>query len=78
MPITIQGTASTVELPPLCAAKQGLGDATIKMLGYWKSNAYQLYIKVPKQQLAAILRCLVIDAGTAESVMKDSSNNSHT
>ena len=37
----------------ITAAKQGLGDATIKMLGHWKSYAYQLYIKTPRQQLAA-------------------------
>lgn len=36
------------------AAKQGVGDATIKMLGRWKSNAYQLYVKTPRSQLAAI------------------------
>ena len=60
------------------AAKQGLGDATIKMLGHWKINAYQLYIKTPRQQLAAISHCLVVDTGTTESGMKDSSNHSHT
>ena len=26
------------------AAKQGISDATIKMLGRWKSSAYQLYV----------------------------------
>jgi hypothetical protein len=36
------------------AAKQGISDATIKTLGRWQSNAYQLYIKTPRQQLAAI------------------------
>ena len=35
------------------AAKQGISDATIKMLGRWKSSAYQLYIKTPRAQLAA-------------------------
>lgn len=45
------------------AAKQGIGDATIKMLGRWKSSAYQLYIKTPKEQLAAISKRLV--AGTS-------------
>ena len=29
------------------AASQGINDATIKMLGRWKSEAYQLYIKTP-------------------------------
>ena len=38
------------------AARQGIGDATIKMLGRWKSSAYQLlqYIKTPREQLAAV------------------------
>ena len=35
------------------AAKEGVGDATIKMLGRWRSNAYQLYIKTPREYLAA-------------------------
>ncbi len=34
------------------AAKRGMGDATIKLLGRWKSNTYQLYIKTPREQLA--------------------------
>jgi len=37
------------------AASQGVAETTIKMLGSWKSSAYQLYIKTPCQQLAAIL-----------------------
>ncbi len=41
------------------AAKQGINDATIKMLGRWKSNAYQLYIQTPKEQLAEFSRRLV-------------------
>jgi len=41
------------------AAKQGISDATIKMLGRWKSSAYQLYIKTPKEQLASISQRLV-------------------
>ena len=44
------------------AVKKGLGDATIKMLGCWKSDAYQLYIKTPRHQLAAISRCLAMDS----------------
>ena len=35
------------------AAAQGLSDATIKMMGRWKSSAYQLYIKTPRDQLAS-------------------------
>lgn len=40
------------------AARQGIGDATIKMLGRWKSSAYQLYIKTPREQLAAVSQLL--------------------
>ena len=35
------------------AAAQGFSTATIKMLGRWKSCAYHLYIKTPRDQLAA-------------------------
>ena len=35
------------------AAKQGISDATIKMLGRWKSSAYQVYIKTRREQLAS-------------------------
>jgi hypothetical protein len=35
------------------ATKQGISDATIKMLGRWKSSAYQVYIKTPREQLAS-------------------------
>ena len=38
------------------AASRGVGDAAIKMLGRWKSSAYQLYIKTPREQLAAYTR----------------------
>ena len=41
------------------AAKQGVEDSTIKMLGHWKSSAYQLYIKTPREQLASISKKLV-------------------
>ena len=34
------------------AAQQGIGDATIKLLGRWKSGAYQLYVKIPQEKLA--------------------------
>ena len=40
------------------AARQGIGDATIKMLGRWKSSAYQLYIKTPREQLAVVSQAL--------------------
>lgn len=52
------------------AAKQGIGDATIKTLGRWKSNAYQLYIKTPRHQLAAISRQLVADPPNLATAME--------
>ena len=43
------------------AAKKGVGDATIKMLGRWKSAAYQLYVRTPRSQLATVSKTLVAD-----------------
>ena len=40
------------------AAERGVEDATIKMLGRWKSSAYQLYVRTPREQLAAISKKL--------------------
>ena len=40
------------------AAKRGIGETTIKMLGRWQSNAYQVYIKTPRDQLAQESRVL--------------------
>ena len=36
------------------AAQAGIEDAVIKMLGRWKSSAYQRYVRTPRDQLAAI------------------------
>ena len=36
------------------AARVGLGDAMIKMLGRWESAAYQQYIRTPRDSLAAV------------------------
>ena len=33
------------------AAQKGISDSTIKMLGRWKSSAYTLYIKTPRDHL---------------------------
>lgn len=41
------------------AAQKGVSDSTIKMLGRWKSSAYQLYIKTPREKLAQVSRELV-------------------
>ncbi len=40
------------------AAKVGVEDSTIKVLGRWRSSAYQLYIKTPRHQLAAVSKRL--------------------
>lgn len=40
------------------AAEQGIGDATIKLLGRWKSSAYQVYIKTPRDHLAGVAKVL--------------------
>ena len=36
------------------AAKCGIEDSLIQTLGHWKSTAYLAYIKLPREQLAAI------------------------
>ena len=41
------------------AAKQGIEEATIKMLVRWRSSAYQRYIRTPRVQLAAISQRMV-------------------
>ena len=38
----------------ITAAKQGMEETAISMLGQWKSSIYQLYIQTPQQQLALI------------------------
>lgn len=56
------------------AAKQGVSESTIKMLGRWKSSAYQLYIKTPRSQLAAVSHHLAsleqVDSRSANSVSR--------
>ena len=41
------------------AAEQGIGDATIKLLGRWRSSAYQRYIKITPTSLASYSRTLL-------------------
>ena len=36
------------------AAERGIPDSTIKVLGRWKSEAFQTYIRLPQQWLASI------------------------
>jgi len=43
------------------AAEQGIEDSVIKMLGRWKSSAYQLNVRMPREVLSSILRKLVRD-----------------
>ena len=40
------------------AKDSGISDVHIKMLGRWKSNAYQLYVRSPKDQLAKLSKQL--------------------
>lgn len=41
------------------AAKCGFEDSLIQTLGRWKSAAYKLYIKIPRQELAAASAALL-------------------
>ena len=36
------------------AAERGIPDSTIKVLGRWKSEAFQSYIRLPSQWLASV------------------------
>ena len=38
------------------AKEAGVSDVHIKMLGRWKSNAYQLYVRTPREHLAKLSR----------------------
>ena len=40
------------------AAQRGLEDSLIQTLGRWRSDAYKLYIKLPRTQLAGVSRTL--------------------
>ena len=41
------------------AKEMGISDVHIKMLGRWKSSAYQIYIRTPQEQLAKLSSQLV-------------------
>ena len=41
------------------AKEAGISDVHVKMLGRWKSNAYQLYVRTPQQQLAKLSKQMV-------------------
>ena len=38
---------------------KGISDVNIKMLGRWKSNAYQQYVQTSQEQLANLSKQLV-------------------
>ena len=40
------------------AKEAGISDVQIKMLGRWKSEAYQLYVRTPREQLAKLSKQL--------------------
>ena len=40
------------------AAERGIGDAAIKTLGRWRSSAYQVYVKTPRDLLAGLSKRL--------------------
>ena len=46
------------------AVQQGLGDATVQMLGRWSSGAYKTYVRTPREQLAGFSQRLA--AGIAD------------
>ena len=41
------------------ATERGINDMTIKMMGRWKSNAYQIYIRILREQLALVSQQLI-------------------
>ncbi len=53
------------------AARQGVEDSTIKMLGRWRSSAYQLYVRTLREQLAAFSKELAGgSAGPSQTVSR--------
>lgn len=48
------------------AAQQGVPDSLIKMLGRWKSIAYQEYIRTPRATLCSVSKTLVKELGTSQ------------
>ena len=74
MLITMRGTASTVELPPLQQSR----DWVMPLSRCWDAGKVMYINCTSRQQLAAISRCLVVDTGTTEPRVKDNSNDSHT
>ena len=42
----------------VAAARTGIQDSLIKTLGRWKSVAYQLYVRTPREQLVTVAATL--------------------
>ena len=42
------------------AARAGLSDSLIQIMGRWKSSAFMAYIRTPKEQLLSVAGCLVV------------------
>lgn len=40
------------------AAERGIEDSMIKALGRWKSDAFQAYVRIPREKLAALSKIL--------------------
>ena len=61
-PLLWQQLAAWATAPSRPSAACGLGDSLVKALGRWSSAAYQVYIKIPPQELAAVAPTLVANA----------------
>ena len=48
------------------AKEAGISDVHIKMLGRWKSEAYQLYVRTPRDRLAKLSKQLATAAPTSK------------
>lgn len=48
------------------AKEAGISDVHIKMLGRWKSEAYQLYVRTPRERLAKLSKQLASGGGSKE------------
>ena len=44
------------------AIEAGISDVQVKMLGRWKSDAYQRYVRTPPEELASLSKKLVSGA----------------
>ena len=56
------------------AAAKGVEDSTIKMLGRWESEAYQRYIRKPRNQLARVSATLASTGGALSPAATNRTN----